>query len=373
MVAIFLSVVIMLYVLLVLIFWLGWEKAVPCIAAGSGFPVTIVVAVRNEEDNIRQLLADIRQQAYPHDLLELILVDDHSEDNTVAIIADFIAQAGAISCQLIKLTSGTGKKKALAAAIDRAHHELILTTDGDCRLPPNWVGRMVACFANDSVQLVSGPVRMMPRETFWQRLQAIEFSSLISAGAATLTLGWPTMANAANLAFRKTAYKAVLPGQPGQQTRVSSGDDVFLLHGIHRQFKQAIVFCRDQEAIVDTGPAKNLPAFYQQRKRWSGKWQFYRDVPTQLLAVFIFLVNLVVVALPVLVFFGWLTWVSAVNLLLIKIVFEYFYLREVQKFFKTKFLLFEFVILALGYPLYVILMAMAGFMGNYNWKGRTTR
>ncbi len=370
MVLVIFSVIIILYTLLILLFWLGWEQATPCAVADTGpIPVTLVIAVRNEAKNITALLQDIERQTYPQELLQVVIVDDHSTDQTAALVEKFAGQT-TLPIELTGLAATQGKKKAMACGVGRARHELILTTDGDCRLPETWVARLTACFSEEKTQLVSGPVRLRPQQTFWQRLQAIEFSSLISAGAATLSLGWPTMANAANMAFRKRAYQAV---QGQQDKAVSSGDDVFLLHGINARFQQAVVFCRDEAATVDTQPAANWHAFYHQRKRWSGKWQFYRDVPTQVLAVFVFLLNLAVVALPALAITGQVSWPAVANLVLMKLVFEYFYLREVQKFFKTKFLLHEFVILALGYPFYVILMAIAGFAGSYKWKGRTTR
>ena len=53
---------------------------------------------------------------------------------------------------------------------------------------------------DDQIKLVSGPVYLEPQKSLFERLQAIEFSSLIASGAATINLGLPTMANAANMA-----------------------------------------------------------------------------------------------------------------------------------------------------------------------------
>ena len=370
MIAIIISAIIIAYILLILVFWLGWEKSPPCLPKENDLqPVSIIIAIRNEEENIINLLTDISHQSYPEHLLEIIIVDDHSTDSTVSKIQTF---AGEASCTLIlsNLEDGEGKKAAINKAVRLSAYDIILTIDGDCRAKADWVASMMACFDNTETQLVSGPVRMYPQASFWQRIQSIEFSSLICAGAATLTLGWPTMANAANLAYRKNALDKINEFH-GKKT--SSGDDIFLLHEIGKQHRNSLTFCRDHRAIVDTKPSNALSLFYNQRKRWAGKWQFYNDIPTIVLAIFIFLVNLTIISLPILVFLNYLTLVVVANLLVVKFVFEFMYLREVQKFFNSRFLLHEFTILAIIYPAYVTIVALVGLFSSYKWKDRTTR
>ena len=370
MIAIIISAIIIAYVLLIMAFWIGWEKSPPCQGEKITQPrVSIIIAVRNEEKNITNLLSDISNQSYPEHLIEVIIVNDHSSDLTVSKVEQF-AKDTKFGLILMNLEEDEGKKAAMHQGIKSSISEIILTTDGDCRAESRWVESMMSCLDNDEIQLVSGPVRMYPQTSLWQRLQSIEFSSLISAGAATLTLGWPTMANAANLAYRKTAY---LKMKGLSKKNISSGDDIFLLHEISRSYSNGIVFCRDSKAIVNTESSKALSSFYHQRKRWAGKWQFYNDIPTILLAAFIFLVNLAFLFFPLLVLNNTLTPVLAANLLVVKFVFEYLFLREVQKFFNSRLLLPEFTILAIIYPAYVTFVALAGPLGKYKWKDRKTR
>jgi biofilm PGA synthesis N-glycosyltransferase PgaC len=369
MVSILISIFIIAYVLLILVFWLGWEKVQPCpFNEVEELGVSIVLALRNEEDNISDLLNDISVQEYSNKLIELIIIDDHSEDNTVSIIQNFVISNSLNVC-FESLSQGSGKKVAISRGIELASNEIILTTDGDCRVSRDWASSMANCFTKPEIHFVSGPVKLYPHRTFFQRLQAIEFSSLIVSGAATLSLGWPTMANAANMAFRKSTYTEAKISSK----EIASGDDVFLLHGISRLYKHGSTFCRDGNAIVTTKSASRLSDFYQQRKRWSGKWQHYKDLPTKLLALFIFLVNIFILSVPILAIGDYISWEIAVNLFVVKLLFEFWFLREAQKFFKTKFLLHEFVILAIIYPVYVTIMAIAGLTGNYQWKGRSTR
>ena len=85
------------------------------------------------------------------------------------------------------------------------------------------------------------------------------------------------------------------------------------------------------------------------------------------------MVNLATLSLPFLVLFSTLTPVLAANLFVVRFVFEFLFLKEVQKFFKSRILLHEFIILAIIYPAYVTFMALVGLIGKYKWKDRTTR
>ena len=70
MIALIISAIIIAYVLLILAFWLGWEKSQPCLGDNIIQPtVSIIIAVRNEVKNITNLLADINFQSYPKHLL----------------------------------------------------------------------------------------------------------------------------------------------------------------------------------------------------------------------------------------------------------------------------------------------------------------
>ena len=117
----------------------------------SEFPeVSVIVAIRNGENNLPHLIRDLEAQDYKGEL-EYILVDDESEDSTAHIIQE-ISQ---IDKRFIYQSSTNGdtslrmKKRALNTGIKRAKYEWLLFTDVDCRVPKSWVRRMVGYFRND--------------------------------------------------------------------------------------------------------------------------------------------------------------------------------------------------------------------------------
>src|SRR5439155_13572042 len=80
-----------LYSILILYYWQSWES-IPCYTSAqkqSHTPVSVIIAARNEESNIGLLLAALNQQTYPKELLEIIVIDDHSDDKTIEIVRQY--------------------------------------------------------------------------------------------------------------------------------------------------------------------------------------------------------------------------------------------------------------------------------------------
>ena len=75
--------------------------------------VSVLIAVRNEEKNIVKLLQSLYNQTFPKEFFEVIIVDDHSVDNTRKYIEEFINNHKDINIKLLKAES-EGKKKAIS-------------------------------------------------------------------------------------------------------------------------------------------------------------------------------------------------------------------------------------------------------------------
>ena len=80
------------YMFLMMVLNTGWYslKGSKNLNVDKYTKVSIVVAVRNEEKNIAGLLESIEKQNYPKEKIEIIIVNDHSTDNTVGEIEKFI-------------------------------------------------------------------------------------------------------------------------------------------------------------------------------------------------------------------------------------------------------------------------------------------
>ena len=353
-----------LYCLSILYLWLGWER-IPIIANEDTKPsVSVIVPIRNEVENILGLLVSLQNQLYSGPL-EIIIINDYSEDDSYEVVREFIADKA--SFKLYSLETYTGKKAAISEGIKLATGDIILTTDGDCVARPTWVEAMVNAF-DESTQMVSGPVKFATGNSILSKMQSIEFASLIGSGAALI--GWqkPLMANGANMGFRKSAFEAV--GGFEGNTETASGDDVFLLHKIASYFPNSIAFAKQEDAIMQTVAQPTLKSFVNQRIRWASKWKGYNDVFTKLTAVLIFMLSLSLIAFPFMVKFNSNSMFLWINLWVVKSFFDFFFIRQVSNFLGQKIKILPFVILQIVYPFYVVFTALFSFQKSYVWKGR---
>ncbi len=360
------------YLILVFVLWNGWNKVgnlrgETC-KEEDLLQVSIIIPVRNEANNVVDLLQDLEEQDYPVNKYEVLIIDDASEDNTVELIRGFKSSLGIKLYPLIPTSFRSKKKAAIAQGVNIAKGDLILCTDGDTRVGKKWVKSMVSQFQTNKVKFISGPVNLMPANSLITKMQQIEFSSLIGTGAASIYYIFPNMCNGANMAFSKSAFEKV-GGYRGKED-IPSGDDEFLMHKINKAFPQSIKFLKDDQAIVKTSPANSIRSFYSQRKRWAGKWKHYDLWQPKTLAGFIFTVQLSLLLSLFAVVNGMISIQIFISIIALKYLTDYLYLNSINKFFKNKVSLLAFTALQIVYPLYVIIIALTSTFGTYSWKGR---
>lgn len=365
----------LLYALLIRRYHAAWHRIVPFRIPPGHRPATrvsVVIAARDEATGIGRCLTDIAAQDYPRDLLEVIVVDDHSSDATAGIVAGFSGQ-GVRLIRLAEAAPGTfGKKAALTAGIGAARGTLVLTTDADCRMGPAWVRTLAACQETGGYDFLAAPVRFLPGGGPLGTFQRLDFLALQGITAAAVSDGYHGMCNGANLAFRKSAFVAV-GGYTGIDG-IASGDDMLLMQKVARRPGARIGYCLSPDAIVDTPPAQGLRAFLRQRIRWASKARYYEERRLFRVLLLVWLANL---SLPLLAGAGLLhdprlLW-TAGGLLLGKTLLELAFLRPVARFFGMLSDLRRFPSAQPFHVLYTILAGGLGQLGAYEWKGRRVR
>lgn len=330
------------------------------------YSIAVIVPFRNEEQNIERLIQSLLSLNYPKDKLEIILINDHSSDQSV----DVVNKINSPNIQLLNLMQqDKGKKKAITRGIEKAIAEIIVTTDADCVHHPDWLVSINSLFSGGQTQMVVGAVAMSYDSSFFSKLQAIEFSSLIGSGAALLQWNVPAMANGANLAFRKSAFHKVR-GYEGNE-HIASGDDEYLLRKIFNAFPGSVIFNSNPNSIVQTQSQPSMYSFLQQRLRWAGKWKYNPDMKAKLVAALVFIFQLAFIALIVITLIN--PSPSLRFIALAKIGIDGIFLWRVCGFLKSRFSFLAFVLLEFIYPVYVILIAVLSLFSNYSWKGRVVR
>jgi peptide/nickel transport system permease protein len=335
---------------------------------------SIVIPARNEAANIEACLAGILAQNYPAHLLEVIVIDDFSEDETANIVASLALQHNNV--RLLRLQDFTKdeniiayKKRAIEIAIEKANHPWIVTTDADCSFTKNWLASYDAYIQEHNCVMVAAPVAYKNTGSFLSVFQVLDFISLQGITAAAVGSGSHTLCNGANLCYSKEAFERV--GKFSGIDHLPSGDDMLLMHKMKKSYSGKIGYLYAADAVVTTAPSPTLGLFIQQRIRWSSKSLGYQDKIIFWILLLVYLLNFsLLVHLPVnLIETGninnWLILIGCKTL--VEIPFMY----ASAKFFKQQKLLWWFLFMQPFHILYTVVAGWFGTFGSYKWKGRT--
>lgn len=326
----------------------------------------MVIPVRNEEKTITDLLNDIAKQTQQP--LEVIVVNDHSTDNTKSVVEAWLKQHHALALRIIELKDGVcGKKKALTEAVTQAKGDVIVTTDADCRVGAGWLQSMGHCFSNYWVKLVAGAVRLEP-ENFFGELQQLEQAALTGITAAFISAKRPVMCNGANLAYRKDVFFEV-NGYEGNK-HVASGDDEFLLKKVAAHYPGGVVFNFGKASLVTTRPVLSFNEFFNQRIRWAGKWRQQSVGVSTLLALSVFIFHGTYLLLPALSMFWIISLGTLSALVLLKLLLEFICLKRISNWMSMPFNIHAFATLQFLYSPYVIFFGLISNWLTATWKGR---
>ena len=248
------------------IFVIGAKKVFPRLEDENLPTATVIVAARNEEENISRCLDSLGRLEYPDGKLEVILVDDRSTDRTGNIIDDFISTRINFKKIIPDEPKGkmVGKVNALATAIREASGEIILTTDADCEVKPKWVKTIASHYTAD-VGMVDSYTSQVTENSFGG-MQAIDFIYLLIVAGGTINLGIPISCIGNNMSFRKKAYEEI---GGYENLPFSVTEDFTLLRAIYKLKKYKFLFPLDKEALVTSIPCTSFKQLYRQKKRWS--------------------------------------------------------------------------------------------------------
>ena len=228
--------------------------------------VTVVIAARNEEENIGACLTSMSALDYPRELLEVIVVDDRSDDATGEIVGKFAAKHPFI--RSLRAVPGTGelhgKANAVAQGIDVSRGEIILFTDADCEVQRGWVTETVKYYADLEIGMVAGFTELRGAGGF-AKMQALDWFYLFSMAAAGIRIGHPFTAVGNNLSVRRKAYDEV-GGYRGIPFSIT--EDYALFHAVTTQTKYRVRFPLDPLTLVHSRPCTTVRQLYNQKKRW---------------------------------------------------------------------------------------------------------
>jgi cellulose synthase/poly-beta-1,6-N-acetylglucosamine synthase-like glycosyltransferase len=343
--------------------------------------ISIIIAARNEEKNIGTCIESIIRQTFPSNKFEVIIINDHSTDNTVSVVLSYKQE----NIYLINLEDFTQdqilnsyKKKSIETAIQFAKGELIVTTDADCVAPEKWLETLASFYEEKSPVFVALPVAFknaLKQESFLKKFfinfQSLDFMMLQGITGASVYKKFHSMCNGANLAYEKKTFFEV-NGFEGIDA-IASGDDMLLMHKIQNRYPEKIMFLKSEDVIVETAPAATFKDFIHQRIRWASKADQYTDKKITAVLLLVYFFNVWIFILGISSFFSLKIFYCFLICLVIKTIVEFVFLYPVSKFFGKQKLLWWFLPAQPFHILYTIVAGFLGKFGSYQWKERKVK
>lgn len=336
--------------------------------------VTILIAARNEAGRIQKCLDCLLAQDYPPEKLQIVVVDDRSDDATVEILRHYCARRpGRLVTLSISETSPdiSPKKNALEKGMGLATGEIILTTDADCVMSPSWVSALVAEFDGD-IGLVLGMTsyyRLEGRSRLLWGVEALEFLSYGIVAAALIGLRFPVHGNANNIAYRRKLYDQA--SGFSSHGHIVSGDDDFLIQSIHRLGLWKIAYSVRPESQVMTEPPLSLRHFWEQRKRWASKCSLYEPKQVAFLGAIFTYYTLILACLGLGAAHASFLWLGLAGWSA-KTGMDYWVMHRGTGIFEKRELMAYFPITCLLHIPLIIAAVLAGSFGQFTWKGQKT-
>lgn len=249
-----------MWIVTALIFRWRWENAVTPDPArpDDRLPfVSVLVPAHNEEVVIARSVAAMLRLDYPH--FEVIVVDDGSTDGTLAALEPLM-QDTRLRC--VHKPVNEGKAMALNDVLPLARGEILMGLDADAEPDPMMLRHIVPHFDSPRVAAVTGNPRVRNTGTFLARLQAVEFSSIISLlRRAQRVWGRIVTVSGVVAAIRRSAVVDVGGYSPNMPT-----EDIELTWKLQRRFYDVRY---EPRAICWMTVPLSYRGLWRQRLRWA--------------------------------------------------------------------------------------------------------
>jgi cellulose synthase/poly-beta-1,6-N-acetylglucosamine synthase-like glycosyltransferase/peptidoglycan/xylan/chitin deacetylase (PgdA/CDA1 family)/spore germination protein YaaH len=236
-----------------------FDRAEPAAATDASTPpVTVLIAAYNEAKVIGETLRAVVNTLYAGPM-EIIVVDDGSQDETGAIVAALAQQDPRI--RLITQVN-RGKAVALRTGLAAAQHAIVVTLDADTQFTPHTIGHLVHPFTDPAVGAVSGRARVGNPRTLFARFQSLEYTCGFNLDRrAYHQLDCITVVPGAVSALRLAAVQ-----EAGGISTETLAEDTDLTLALHRCGYR---ICYAPRAIAYTEAPETLRTFAKQRFRWA--------------------------------------------------------------------------------------------------------
>jgi 1,2-diacylglycerol 3-beta-glucosyltransferase len=355
-------IILSIYFVFMTIIIIGASKTFPKLDDSQLPSVSIIVAARNEEENILECIESLNKLEFPEGKIEIILADDSSTDRTGEIIDKYILDKPKFKKIVPTKSKGElkGKTLAIANAIEFTSNEIILTTDADCTVSSTWAKTIASYYVDESVALVNGMTSQLEVDNF-STMQSVDFIYLLAIASGTMNIGTPMSCIGNNMSYRKSVYEGI---GGYENLGFSVTEDFRLLMAINDLKKYKIIYPIDKDSLVTSKACNTVKELYHQKKRWA-VGGLDSGISSIVVIVSGFLTQLILLLSPF--FFS----KAIIPLIAFKFLIDYFFIAPVYTKLKLKLKLKHYFLFELYFMVYVVTMPFVLlFTRKVIWKDR---
>jgi cellulose synthase/poly-beta-1,6-N-acetylglucosamine synthase-like glycosyltransferase len=303
-------------------------------------PISIIIAARNEANNLKENLSAFLEQDYPD--FTVIVVNDASTDDSATVLAQFQQKYKNLYVTQIPFNQEFrhGKKTALTVGIKAAKTEILLFSDADCKpISKNWARTIVENF-DDKTEFVIGFGGYEKHKGFLNKIIRAD-AVLIGMQYISFALaGLPYMAVGRNMAYKKSTFFKN-KGFASHMKLLSGSDDLFVNQNANKNNLKVDI---SPESFTVSVPKKTFKLFIRQKIRHFTTGKFYKFKHKFWLFIEVFTRILTIWTAIVLLIFTE-KWLLITSILFVRFFIFFITLLFVNKKFKQKNILFaEFLL-----------------------------
>lgn len=313
--------IIIVYTLLQTYFWIRFKSLPEIQASGNlssasknDLSVSIIVPFRNEASGLERSVKSLLRASRKLQHYEIILIDDHSTDQSSQIAEELTRTNKSIQFLYAK---AEGKKQAIAQGIAKAKHEWIFTADADCIYADNSISNLLFELVRNELEVGTFAVVVDREHGLLNAYQQLESFGLMMVTAVALKDQLFYSASGAALLYRKSLFQKIQPFKDNYN--IPTGDDVFFLYAYKRVSKRPILFYKNRHMHATTEAMGSWRELINQRLRWAVSNTGLKDMKLKailgiivlaefaiILLVILLLINIkIIFGVAMLLFFKW--------------------------------------------------------------------
>lgn len=269
-------------------------------------PVTIIIAARNESENLFANLPFILEQDYPE--FELIIVNHQSMDDSQYILDAYKRQYPHLRTINVERNKHLkyGKKLPLTIGIKGAKYEQLLFTDADCKPTGNqWLKSMASHFSNKhQIVLGYGPYRK--RKGLLNKVIRFDTAWIAMSYLSMAKANLPYMGIGRNMAYTQKVFKEA-KGFKSHYSLSSGDDDLFIQEAAK---KKNYTINIEKESFCYSNSAKSWSQWMRQKSRHYTTSAKYQVIKKMMLGIYPLTLLIMTVSFVTLLFDSNFIWIT---------------------------------------------------------------